>query len=262
MLQQSASRSNISVPPLFYLGKFAALTMRHLFSFVSGQVTGSWQCYVLRALIHLSSPYPHTAIRRHLSQLEARLLLSQQTSLVRRRAASATRTQMMSSVIWALFKIQNNKMEASFPKSRFKWNAELKNTEHPIKSFTISSFNLSKLCRGITAFKWWNSHFIMTYNENLLRKNNILDCFFFYRNIFNREVKQNKTAWSYVSNISTQQQGLSCSWWEKTPEAQKRRRLRMDEATQSDFTANLFLLLLITATYEAALSAINANRPG
>lgn len=145
MLQQSASRSNISVPPLFYLGKFAALTMRHLFSFVSGQVTGSWQCYVLRALIHLSSPYPHTAIRRHLSQLEARLLLSQQTSLVRRRAASATRTQMMSSVIWALFKIQNNKMEASFPKSRFKWNAELKNTDHPIKSFTISSFNLSKL---------------------------------------------------------------------------------------------------------------------
>lgn len=98
MLQQSASRSHISVT--FLLSGEVCCSNREASLFCRTRAT-KWILTVLyspcraalSALRHLSSHYPHIAIWRHLSQLEALLLFLQQLSLVKQH--TAMRTQMM-----------------------------------------------------------------------------------------------------------------------------------------------------------------------
>lgn len=116
MLQQSGSRSHISVT--FLLSGEVCCSNRQA-SPLCGSGAMGWILTVLysvcraalSALRHLSSHYPHTAIWRHLSQLEAHLLFLQQLSLVQQHTASAMRTQIMLSVTWDFFFFFNPKQQ-------------------------------------------------------------------------------------------------------------------------------------------------------
>lgn len=132
MPERSARRSHIS--ETFLLSGEVCGSNREA-SVFCGTGAAEWILTVLyslcraapNALRHLSSHCPHTAIWRHLSQLEAHLLFLLPLSLIQH-TTSAMRTKMMLLVTWVCFLlslIQNNKMGRSFPNSRLKLNAKL-----------------------------------------------------------------------------------------------------------------------------------------
>lgn len=215
LLQQSASRSHISVTSLLS-GKVCCSNLEaSLFPVAPGQLNGSWQCYNLwdraapSALSHLSSDNPHTAIWSHLSQLEEYLLFLQQQPS---HAASAMRTQIVLSLTWACFFFFLNPKHGNI--SQLKLNAKL--VSEMVTACQRSWWDITTYFKRLS---FRRHHFQMVNLKFLPSKSSYFKQYpwlpLFLQGT--KDAMPNKTAWSHFSNVSIQQQRrLPCLWWERS----------------------------------------------